>query len=625
MMFENNKNMQFDGSEIALKENNQLSELAHEQEQMMKLVDCEKTLIEIMSFSVNTLDIKEIIKSIIIKAGKLFKTDRCFFVEYDAEENFCKPLKDYAEYTSSENIRPQISRPAAPEDTAAFLEITIQKKASFIEDVSKIDLPEISRKMLVDDLSVKSYATLPVFHGDLMYGTLVLHYVNEFMKFTKDDMEVAQAIANQFAVVIHHAKLYQKLQAQANREKLLREIVSSISSTLDFNEIRQMLVSKLGCALNSDISILYIRDTKTEKFLPVDEYSLHLSSDEMLSPLGLNIIEDYEWANHIKNNTKPDITYSDIEELKTDYKLHGAKAEEFLDKYNIKSMLAIPIIHAGTFLGFLVLNFVKDRKNFTKEDVNLAKIVANQAAITLYQSKLYFEAQAALQAKSEFIANMSHEIRTPLNIIIGFSDLLSKSEIESKKQVKYLQNINDSGKHLLNLTNDIINISKIESGNFKLNYEKIDIEMLIMDVISSIKLISLDKEISVDLAPAYIVADKKILTQILYNLLNNAIKFTSDDGKIKIKSVLENDKLTVSIEDDGIGIDSKDLNMIFDKFKQVDSSVDRPQQGAGLGLTITKKLVELLDGIIQVESEKGKGSHFWFVLPKAEKKQVIRP
>lgn len=623
-MYENKKNMQIGGVEIATKhENNPASELAHKQEQMIKVIAREKTLIDIMSFSVDTLDIKEIIKSIITKAGKLFKADRCFFVEYDADSNENHPLREYEEYLSLKNIRSHLTRPTTKEDVEAFLRVTRQKKASFIEDVNKIDLPEASRKMLVDDLSVKSYATLPVFHGNIMYGTLVLHYVNDFMQFTKDDMEVAQAIANQSAVVFHHAKLYQKLQSQADREKLLREIVSAISSTLDFNEIRQMLVSKLGCALNSDISILYIRDTKTEKFLPVDEYSLHLSSNKMPSPLGLNIIEDYEWSKYIKHNKKPDITYSDIEDLKKDYKLHGTKAEEFLDKYNIKSMLAIPIIHAGTFLGFLVLNFVKERKNFTNDDINLAKIVANQAGTTLYQSKLYFEAQSASQAKSEFIANMSHEIRTPLNIIIGFSDLLSKSEVDSKKQVKYLQNINNSGKHLLNLTNDIINISKIESGNFTLDYEKIDMELLIMDVINSIKLISGNKKMSADLAPACIFADKKILTQILYNLLNNAIKFTSDHGEIKIKSVLEKDKLMVSIEDDGIGIDSKDLSLIFDKFKQVDSSVGRPQQGAGLGLAIAKKLVELLDGVIQVESTKGKGSHFWFVLPKAEKKSNV--
>lgn len=620
-MSENQKKLYAGVAEIAIAQNdNQVSALAFKQEQMLKVISREKSLIEIMSFAVNTLDIREIIKSIITNAGKLFKADRCLFVEYDIDSNKNHQLRYYEEYLSSKNIRSHLTRQATEEDVAAFIKVTKQKKVSFVEDINKFDLPEISRKMLVDDLSVKSYATIPVFHGNIMYGTLVLHYVNNFMQFTQDDIEVAQAIANQSAVVIHHAKLYQKLQSQANREKLLREIVSSISSTLDFNEIRQMLVSKLGCALNSDISILYIRDTKTKKFLPVDEYSLHLSSNEILSPLGLNIIEDYGWATHIKNNTKPDIVYSDIEELKKDYKLYGTKAEEFLDKYNIKSMLAIPIIHAGTFLGFLVLNFVKEEKNFANEDINLAKIVANQAGITLYQSKLYIDAQAASQAKSEFIANMSHEIRTPLNIIIGFSDLLSKSEIEPQKQEKYLQNINNSGKHLLNLTNDIISISKIESGKFKLNYEKIDIELLIMDVISSIKLISGNKTVSADLSPAYIVADKKILTQILYNLLNNAIKFTSDDGKIKIKSVLEKNKLLVSIEDDGIGIDSKDLNLIFDKFKQVDSSVERPQQGAGLGLAITKKLVELLNGDIQVESIKGKGSNFWFVLPKAERK-----
>lgn len=594
------------------------SELLSKQEPIKKIIDREKVLIEIMSSAVNTFDIKEVINSIIIKAGKLFKADRCFFVEFDAETNLNLPVRDYEEYRSSKKIRSQVSRPATEEDVAVFLKVTKQKKVSFVEDINKIDLPEASRKMLIDDLSVKSYVTIPVFYRDIMYGALVLHYVDDFMQFTQDDIEVAQAIANQSAVIIHHAKLYQRMQSQANREKLIREIVSAISSTLDFNEIRQIFVSKLGQALDSDITVLYIRDTKTEKFLPVDEYSLHLSSPEMKSPIGVNVIEDYGWSEHIRKNKDHKLAFSHIEDLKKDFKLYGTAAEEFLVEYKVKSMIAIPVIHAGTFLGFLVLNFVKKQKNITNEDINLAKIVANQAGITLYQSKLYIDAQAASQAKSEFIANMSHEIRTPLNIIIGFSELLSKSEVEPHKQAKYLQNINNSGKHLLNLTNDIISISKIESGNFKLNYENIDTKELIIEVVSSIKLISGNKYVCVDLAPANIIADRKILTQILYNLLNNAIKFTSEKGQIKIKSEVENNKLIVSIKDDGIGIDAKDLNMIFDKFKQVDSSVVKPQQGAGLGLAITKQLIELLDGVINVESTKGEGSHFWFVLPKAE-------
>ena len=158
------------------------------------------------------------------------------------------------------------------------------------------------------------------------------------------------------------------MQEQADREKLLREIVSAISSTLDFDKIRQIFVSKLGNALNSDITALYIRDTKTEKFLPVDKYSLHLSSSDMKSPIGVNVIEDYGWSEHIKKNKDHKLAFSNIEDLKNDFNLYGTKAEEFLIEYKVKSMIAIPVIHAGTFLGFLVLNFVKQPKNITNED-----------------------------------------------------------------------------------------------------------------------------------------------------------------------------------------------------------------------------------------------------------------
>lgn len=404
------------------------------------------------------------------------------------------------------------------------------------------------------------------------------------------------------------------------REKLLRELVSEISSTLDSNEIRRILVNKLGCALGSDFDMLFIQDTKTEKFLPIDEYSIHLDSDELESPVGVNIIEKYGFEEYIRQNKKSYLAYSDIDDVKRDYEFYGTPIEEFFDKYKIKSLIATPIIYAGATLGVLVMNFTKKYRQITEEDINLVQIVANQAAIALYQSKLYIQAQDASRAKSEFIANVSHEIKTPLNIIIGFSDLLAQNQFEQNRQVKFLENINNSGKHLLNLTNDIINISKIESGNSEIKYEDINSEQLIVDAVESINLMSKSKNINIDMKTinANINADKRMLIQIMYNLLSNAIKFTPKNGNIKITSQLDKDKLIVSIEDTGIGIDSDNLDIIFEKFKQIDSSVERSQQGAGLGLAITKKLVELHNGTIHVESKKGKGSRFWFILPKAE-------
>lgn len=595
-------------------------ECSNEQKQVSISAEREKALREIMATAANTFDTKKAINTIVEKAGKLFNADRCFFIQFDSDHDKYFPLKDYVEYVSSKDIRAQTTRPVDEREIGSFTIQTKQKKTLLVDDIRIIELPQATRDMLVRDLSVKSYLALPVFFENIMYGSLIFHYVKDFMKFSKDDIEMAQAFANQAAIIIHQSKLYQSMQEQTRREKLLREIVSSISSTLDFDEIRQMFVSKLGNALDSDINILYIRDPRTEKFLPVDEHSLHLSSDGIRNPIGINVIEDFGWAEHINKNKKSEIAYSDIEELKKEYNLYETKCEEFLDSYGIKSMIGIPIIYAHTFLGFLVINFVKTQKQIIEEDINLVKIVAKQAGITLYQSKLYIQAQEASKAKSEFIANMSHELRTPLNIIIGFSELMSSSKVEASKQIKYLHNISNSGKHLLNLMNDLIDISKIESGNLKLNYETIDSEGLIKEIVTSINLISNDKDIEVDAAPAKIIADRKILTQILYNLISNAIKFTPETGNIKIKSEVENNRLIISVEDTGIGIDEEDLNMIFEKFKQVDSSVERAKQGAGLGLAITKQLIELLKGSIHVESAKGKGSRFWFILPDAKLK-----
>jgi len=903
-------------------------------ETIITIADREKALRAIMYSSAGSFSMEDVIRSIIEETGRLFKADRCFFVEWDSKNSMNLPIKDYAEYLSSSGIKSHLSRQAKAMETKAFMNFTDKKKIRFVENTEKIQLPETTRRMLIDDLSVKSYLSMPIFFGDIMYGAIVLHYVNDFMQIREEYIEVAQAIAIQSAIVIHQAKtynelkqtlseqnailknmpfmawtkdiegkymsvnnefcknykldiedilgktdymispielaekyrkddleviqtgkqkiteeeilngntlgwaetykspfydadenisgtvgmarditerkqaelelinqhekiinaaerervianimsnivnnfefsqltqiisdvikitkadrcyfahapnlgdkeiapldyeeeylsstdiksikgynfsrgaieqyveaflqtkdiaifdydsikqeqnineeelikyaelfniksgisipffymgklkavivieymkekitlseedlnflkilanqaglafnqvlLYQDTKNAAQREKLIREIISEVSSTLDSNEIRKTLVNKLGCALNSDLDIIYVWNPKNKKFLPVDKYSVHLASKEIESPIDKNIMEDYGWNKHVLKNKKAEIIYSDIKKLKEDYELKGTKAEEFIDKYKIKSLVAIPIVYAKTFLGILVLNFIKEERKFHEDDINLVRIVASQAAIALYQSNLYLKSQEASRAKSEFIANMSHEIKTPLNIIIGFSEILSQSKLSPSKQANYLNNINMSGKHLLNLTNDIINISKIESGSFELNYENCNSEAIINEAVESIKLIAEGKQIFIEVVAvqANVVADKKMLTQILYNLLTNAIKFTPDMGIIKINSEIKNNSLKVTIEDTGIGIDENDQNIIFEKFKQVDSSLEKVQQGAGLGLAITKELVELHNGSIHVESTKGLGSRFWFVLPNASK------
>lgn len=600
------------------KKENMETELSHDKKQIAKAAQREMTLRKIMSSCAKNFEIDKVITSIVSEAGRLFEADRCFFVEYDSLTDSISQVKYTSEYTSSKEIKAQSSRKTIRSEIETFVRTTKQRKITFVEDIEKVELPESARKMLIDDLSVKSYLIMPVFFDETLYGSIVFHYVRNYMKFTDDDINVAQAIAGQFAVVVQQAKLYKAMETQAHREKVLRELISEISSSLDFNEIRRIIVSKLGTALNADLTIIYTLDDSKRNFVPIDHFSMSIASKDIKNPIGQNIAEDYGWKGHILANKKTDIVYSDMEDLKKDYKLFGTKAEKFLEEYGVKSMLALPIIHANDFLGFLVLNFIKECKAFSKEDVNFVKVVSSQAGIELYQAKLYNQAQEASRTKSEFIATMSHELKTPLNIIIGFSDLLSNASIEPEYQQKYLQNINRSGRHLLNLINDILNFGNIESGNVQIKYEDFNLRSLIVDAVQSMKLIYENKKINIeiDVTETKITSDKKILTQILYNLLSNAIKYTKDGGSIAVKTEVNDEEISILVEDTGIGIEAKNINLIFEKFKQIDSSFVRKQEGTGLGLSIAKKLVEMLNGTIHVRSSKGAGSCFWFTLPK---------
>ena len=244
-------------------------------------------------------------------------------------------------------------------------------------------------------------------------------------------------------------------------------------------------------------------------------------------------------------------------------------------------------------------------------------------------NKLLFEAnrqlRAATEAKSIFLAHMSHELRTPLNAIIGFSDLLIGG-IGGKinnKQRQCLEDILSSGKHLLSLINDILDLSKVEAGKIDIRPESLRLADVVDDAVTTVKpMIDESKHelaisIAEDLPPVY--GDRNRLKQILLNLLSNAIKFTADGGKISLETSRKDDFCRVSMVDNGIGIRKEDQTCIFEPFTQLDRQPGERKQGTGLGLALTKQLVELLGGKIWVESEYGKGSQFSFTIPLAEK------
>ena len=236
------------------------------------------------------------------------------------------------------------------------------------------------------------------------------------------------------------------------------------------------------------------------------------------------------------------------------------------------------------------------------------------------RDKLIITAQESEKLKTAFLANMSHEIRTPLNSIIGFSDILGEL-IKDEKQKSFIKIINDSGIHLLSLINNIIDASKMQSGTFSLHITNFDLNLIINEVISGLSIVKPDINIEKEIinSEMIIIADETRLKQIFINLLNNAIKFT-DKGSISIGYKINNDELQLFVKDSGVGIPENELSNIFERFKQVDNKSTRLNVGSGLGLTITKKLVELHGGKIWVKSKENVGSTFYFTLPNAIKK-----
>jgi PAS domain S-box-containing protein len=222
--------------------------------------------------------------------------------------------------------------------------------------------------------------------------------------------------------------------------------------------------------------------------------------------------------------------------------------------------------------------------------------------------------------KSEFLANMSHELRTPLTAVIGFSDILQEGiagELE-EKQLGYVEHINKSGKHLLEIINDILDLSKIEAGKMELECEDFHVSELINETLESMKLISGKKNIKIKLINnvnnGTIHADKVKFQQILYNLLSNAIKFTPDNGEVSVSIEKTQKGIQVSVKDTGIGIVSEMQDEIFSAFSQVDASSKRRYGGTGLGLALVKQFVEMHNGKVWLESEEGKGSTFSFTI-----------
>jgi signal transduction histidine kinase/DNA-binding response OmpR family regulator len=238
------------------------------------------------------------------------------------------------------------------------------------------------------------------------------------------------------------------------------------------------------------------------------------------------------------------------------------------------------------------------------------------------------EVEHATQLKSKFLASMSHELRTPLNAIVGFSDLLAEQAPGqlNPKQLRFVQHIKQGSTHLLQLINDILDLSKIEAGQIEFRYEHFEIKDALPEVLSTIRPLAMAKSITVNessMPGLSIYADRVRFKQVLYNLLSNAVKFTPNGGRVEIEALRIDKMVQVSVLDTGIGIRPDDHALVFEEFRQVEGSTNA-HEGTGLGLAISKRLVEEQGGTISLESELGKGSKFTVSFPIAEQRSALK-
>jgi signal transduction histidine kinase len=293
----------------------------------------------------------------------------------------------------------------------------------------------------------------------------------------------------------------------------------------------------------------------------------------------------------------------------------------------IRSVIFSPVLWQGAGLGaiFVGRDYVS---SFSEKEIALLRTFCDQAAIAIQNARLFRETreksaqlEVANRHKSEFLANMSHELRTPLNAIIGFSEVLNERYFGelNEKQEEYVRDIHVSGRHLLSLINDILDLSKVEAGRMELDLSQFELKDAIESALTLVKEraqrsgIRLGFEIAAGLGK--IRADERKVKQILLNLLSNAVKFTPSGGTVSISARRNGTTAEIAVADTGPGIAVEDHAAVFEEFKQVGGDSARKAEGTGLGMPLAKRFAELHGGGIRLESAPGKGSTFTFCLP----------
>ena len=480
-------------------------------------------------------------------------------------------------------------------------------------------------KPLQESTGTRTILATPLLREGIPIGVILIRRL-EVRPFSEKQIKLLETFADQAVIAIENVRLFQELRARTQdlsqsleETGALSEVIRAVSSSLDLREVLDTVARRAIALSDADgCGIFELRPGRQAFDVVVSQ---GLSSEFVDAILVMSVGIDHGTISRASETGEP-VQIPDVAEA------HDYPFRTIFLREGLRSVLTVPM-GGGDDVARGIVVVRRAPGEFGERIVNLMKALANQSKVAIANANLFREIEeksrlleVANQHKSEFLANMSHELRTPLNAIIGFSEVLLQRMFGelNPKQDEYLQDVLSSGRHLLSLINDILDLSKVEAGRMELELARFDLPQAMQDTLVLVRERAarhgIDLHLEVDGGVGDIVADERKIKQVMLNLLSNAVKFTPEGGRVDVRTVPTDGGVEVSVADTGIGIAPENQELIFEEFRQVGGDYAHKREGTGLGLTLARRFVELHGGRIWVKSQPGQGSTFTFSIPE---------